>query len=164
MILVLTGSLKKPFKRLITTVLSATECMETPIIMQTGTIRILERRDSLYWYPYIPTETLLKLLPLASHIITATGEGIMADLLETQSVQPLFFPRSPTHGEHVDSQQLMLAKEFKKRGYGTVGFSKKDIQLYLTTHHQALHREDRAKTMVLCNFLSKYCNNLNSLN
>lgn len=160
MIIVLTGTLKRPFPRLVSAVAEVTRMTpHIPVVFQTGQLRITNPLPSWHQYSYLDHQVILSLLASANHIICAAGEGIMADMLQLRSVRPLLFPRLIAYDEHVDDQQIKLALELQRRNMGLVGISKKDIRAYLSDNQPFL-KKSPANNELLISKLTAWTNEL----
>ncbi len=128
MILISAGTLHRPFDRLLKASLNIFRNSSEKIIVQRGAA------DSIKNYPdhfsvtdLIPYHKMLNLYQQANLVISAAGEKSVIDILRNSRYKPILFPRLKKFGEHIDNQQLKIAKTLEGKGLALLAANK--IQL-----------------------------------
>ncbi len=132
MVLITTGTLELPFTRFLDC------CLEyflpktnTEVIIQNPVYKPDALPSHITHVPLIPKKRMLGLYAQAQLIISAAGEGSLLEMLALTANRPLLFPRDPKFKEHVDSQQLEIAQEMKRRKWCEVVLSCSQLKQYL---------------------------------
>ena len=112
MILVLCGTQKQDFSRLINEV--AVLADEYDIIVQGGHNNY--QSDKMTLLNFISPNKLQQLYEQAEVVITHAGAGSMIQALKNQK-KTLAVPRLSKYGEHVNDHQLELSKKLEELGY-----------------------------------------------
>ena len=112
MILVLCGTQKQDFSRLINEV--AVLADEYDIIVQGGHNNY--QSDKMTLLNFISPNNLQQLYEQAEVVITHAGAGSMIQSLKNQK-KTLAVPRLSKYGEHVNDHQLELSKKLEELGY-----------------------------------------------
>jgi UDP-N-acetylglucosamine transferase subunit ALG13 len=128
MILISTGTLHRPFNRLITAGLNIFKNSSEKIIVQKGVVSGIDSYpDHFLVRDLIPYHKMLNYYQQADLIISAAGEGSVVDILRNSQYKPILFPRLKKFNEHVDNQQLASAKNLEKKGLAL--FAANSLQL-----------------------------------
>ena len=112
MILVLCGTQKQDFSRMITEVEKLAK--NEKIIVQAG--HTVYQSTDIEIFDFISAEALKKLYDQADYIVTHGGAGSVFQAIKAGK-RTLIFPRLQKYGEHVDDHQLQLASKLEKSGY-----------------------------------------------
>lgn len=112
MILVLCGTQKQDFSRMINKVLQLAESHE--IVVQSGHTAYVSGEVEIF--DFLPASKLDVLYKRADIIITHAGAGSMFTAIKAGK-KVLAFPRLAKFNEHVDDHQLQLAKKLEELGF-----------------------------------------------
>lgn len=116
MILVLLGTIKMPFVRLLDILEEAifNGYIKDTVVVQSGYTKYSS--DNLSLVPFFSREKLDKLYDEADFIVSHGGTGsILAGIKKNKKV--IAVPRYKIYGEHVDDHQLELVSVFSDEGY-----------------------------------------------
>lgn len=118
MILITTGTVTFPFKRLVDFAYSHYQSRTSEkLIIQTGYYQHRSSPKHIVIRQFLPHQQLVKYFQEARLIIAAAGEGTLLEIVHYSRHTPLLVPRLRRFNEHVDDQQLLTARAAKKRGY-----------------------------------------------
>ncbi len=116
MIVVLLGTQKQPFKRIISMVeeLAIKRDIKDQIIIQAGNTDYETNLENIKIEKFLPEykETIKK----ADLVITHGGVGSIMDSLEFKK-KIIVVPRLSEYKEHVDDHQKEISKDFSSKGY-----------------------------------------------
>lgn len=116
MILITAGTVEIAFPRLIDIAqMLIYQTQKEQIILQAGCNEVQFRHSRLKTFKYISFPKMVNLYKSARYIIAASGEASSLLLLNYSKYKPLLFPRLAEHHEHVDNQQLSIAKNLTRR-------------------------------------------------
>lgn len=131
MILVTSGTLSYPFKRLVDTCYDYFRNFsfsKQKIIIQTGSYNLKSDFKNIETVSQIPFDEMLDLYQKANLIISAAGEGSVSLILHYASSRPILFPRQRVFNEHVDDQQVMIAQAVAKKNLSISVYNQKRLQ------------------------------------
>jgi len=124
LILVLCGTQKQQFTRMISTVEKIANQHE--IIVQAGHTEYTSPKMQIF--DFITADEIAILYERADYIITHGGAGSMFQAV-TAGKKTLVVPRLAKYEEHVDNHQLQLAEKLAKLGYLQVFHDGDDIEM-----------------------------------
>lgn len=160
MILITTGTVHFPFTRLINFCLNYFTneknekiIIQNPVFHTNSTISKHIKIKKI-----IKTNQITDLYKKANLIISASGEGTILQLLEYSKNKPILFPRNPHYKEHVDDQQLKIAKEMQKHGLCITAFNTRQLKQILDNkivYPNSLNGYKAQPPLSLINFLHK---------
>lgn len=113
MILISAGTVHYPFRRLIETsfdYFSSKQNLSEKLIIQSGELSLSSTNDQIVVKPYYTLPEMIAFYQQSSLIVSAAGEASTHLMLHYSNYQPILFPRDPLKKEHVDAQQLQIAK------------------------------------------------------
>jgi UDP-N-acetylglucosamine transferase subunit ALG13 len=117
MILITTGTINYPFKRLVKISYDYfSHYTQEKVIIQTGAYAFTSQVSHISTQSQLPFPDMIRLYQEADLIVAAAGEGSATLLLHYAQSQPILFPRRKKYGEHIDDQQVMIAKELTQKG------------------------------------------------
>lgn len=151
MILISVGTIDKPFNRLIDICLDIFKNTKHKVLIQAGSTCIKKVPSNRFIVKNIMTyQEILQAYKKADLIISAAGEGSVISLLQHSKNKPILFPRLKKYHEHVDDQQLQIAKKMKKKNYVLMATNKKNLlklaisrRLPMPTYSQSSLNKDR---------------------
>ena len=114
LILVLCGTQKQSFTRMIKEVEKLSDDYEIEIIVQAGHNTYSSEKMKIF--DFISQEELSEFYEKANYIITHAGAGSMFQAIKAEK-KTIAFPRLQKYNEHVDDHQLQLAEKLKNLGY-----------------------------------------------
>lgn len=123
MILVLCGTQKQQFTRMINTI--AQIASEHDVFVQAGHTQY--QSDKMQIFDFITNDQLTILYNRADLIVTHGGAGSVFQAIKANK-KTLVVPRLEKYHEHVDDHQLQLAKKLADLGYLQVFYDGDDFQ------------------------------------
>ena len=112
MILVMVGTNKYPFDRLVRAADDLASLDE--VVVQRGTSTVVPTYAQSV--DFVPFDKLVELVKTAQLVVTHAGVGSIVVSL-SQGRIPVVVPRLARFGEHVDDHQLQIASAFSDRGF-----------------------------------------------
>ena len=115
MILVTAGTVSYPFPRLIDSCYQFFKKLpKNPVILQTGSYKFKSQVTHITCHQQIIYPKLIHLYKNSEIIISGAGEGSLLNILAYSQTKPIVVPRLTKYNEHVDNQQLTIAKYLAK--------------------------------------------------
>jgi beta-1,4-N-acetylglucosaminyltransferase len=127
MIFVTTGTILIPFKRLVRLMASYSARTDEKVVIQSGSCNISLERVNLIISPFFSNQEMIFFYKKARMVIAAAGEGSILQILQYSRNQPVLFPRLTKYNEHVDNQQVLIAKEIQKQNLGKLVFNRNQL-------------------------------------
>jgi UDP-N-acetylglucosamine transferase subunit ALG13 len=124
MIFVSVGTVSYPFPRLIDAVITLP--IQEPLIIQAGDNR-MKKVSHIDGRTYIPLSEMIVLYEQAELVVSAAGEGSVMMMLQYCRNQPILFPRQKKYSEHVNDQQVEIARAVANKGWAKMAMN--DIEL-----------------------------------
>ena len=112
MIVVMVGTNKYPFDRLVRAADELATLDDVVVQKGTSTVRVTLAES----VDFVPFDKMVALVTKARLVITHAGVGSIVVSL-SQGQIPLVVPRLARFGEHVDDHQLQIAAAFSSRGF-----------------------------------------------
>lgn len=116
MILISVGTLALPFKRLVDQAVDLFKDKKERIVIQSGAYKKKSPSANIVIKPYFSFPRMLALYKRADLVISSCGEASVYLILTHAKNTPVFVPRFKKYGEHLDNQQLLIAKFLEKKG------------------------------------------------
>ncbi|MEA2056524.1 MAG: glycosyltransferase [Patescibacteria group bacterium] len=141
MILVSTGTIDKPFSRLTEACLDIfnEKNINERVIIQTRFFSSGVRLpNNLIIKKIIPHQEMISIYKKANLIISAAGQGSAIDILRNSKYKPIFFPRLKQYREHVNNQQLQIARKMSEQGYAFTATNRNELSALLNYKKQSL--------------------------
>lgn len=129
------GTTHYPFSRLTSCIIDTfSHTKNTTVIIQSGHTKITQPIPGhISIQTFLSKNDMENAFNKADIIISACGEGTVFNLINIHKKKKIFFPRNPKYAEHIDNQQLLIAKEIKKQKLGTVAFSTTKLKQLLAS-------------------------------
>ncbi len=146
LVFVSTGTASFPFKRLVEAVIDFYENKPSAeVVIQSGAYKKKSPKKHIKIQPYFPFEKMIKFFKEADVIISAAGEATVFSILESAVNQPIIVPRLKKHGEHVDDQQLQIARYLKKAKLASIVLDIDKLETTLENHSLSSNPKRAAK-------------------
>ena len=120
MILVTVGTTHYKFNRLASAINKLTEHRREKVIIQSGFTESFIKRKNVSIFKFISMEKLMLLTIKARLIISHAGEASIIQYLKHPGIPFIIVPRDAKFKEHVDNQQIEIARSIKNMGIGIV--------------------------------------------
>ncbi len=114
MVLVLIGTQKQSFERLLRTVEHSKELENEHIIVQCGYTEYKSKK--MEQFQFMSHDRIMQYIDEADFIICHGGVGTIFDCLH-KGKKVLAMPRLEKYKEHVDDHQIEICRELQKEGY-----------------------------------------------
>jgi UDP-N-acetylglucosamine transferase subunit ALG13 len=131
MIFVTSGTVSYPFKRLIDAAIDTLGNMKEKVIIQTGDYKPDVLPANIKIVDHLTLSETIKYYKSARLIISACGEASVFLILRYAKNIPIFVPRQKIYGEHVDNQQMILAKEISLSKPSVVIYDINDLKKHI---------------------------------
>ena len=149
MILITTGTVNFSFNRLIQFSFEKLGHLNEKIIIQTGYSQLsLAKSANITHSSFFDNTKMIKLYRQADLIIAAAGEGTILQLLQFSRYQPLLFPRQKRYGEHVDDQQVLIARVAHRQQLAQFALELPALSKLITTMKQNPRLFTRAQPVI----------------
>jgi len=132
MIFVTTGTTSFPFHRLVNEVVkNFSPKIHEDGIIQSGAYLMNSPVSHITIQPYFSYQEMVRLIKKARVVISAAGEASVFLILQHSENIPIVVPRLDKYHEHVDDQQLLIARFVRKMGWAKVAYNTHDLLRYL---------------------------------
>jgi UDP-N-acetylglucosamine transferase subunit ALG13 len=128
MIFITTGTVDIPFKRLVDKSIEIFWNKEEKVIIQAGNYKTKSTSKNIDLIKQLPFNETLKLYKNADLIISACGEVSTLLILQYSKNMPIFVPRGKKYGEHVDNQQIKIARILKDKALANIVYNPKNLE------------------------------------